>query len=110
MDFGSYNVQMIRQVVGTEPVECVNASARRMLAGLDQKIDQAFSASWRLPNGGIGSIVSDFAAAGGHSFCWLTHNWPATKVPMCLVKHRERLVRHPDLQGIEEAVTKTVII
>ncbi len=110
MDFGSYNVQMLRQVFGTEPVECIDASARRMPAGWDQKIDQAFSASWRFLNGGIGSIVSDLTATGGHYVSWLTHNWPATKVPMCLVKHRERIIERPDLQGMEEAVTKTVII
>lgn len=81
-----------------------------MLAGLDQKIDQAFSASWRFPNGGIRIIVSDLAATGGHNFFWMTHNWPAIKIPMCLVKHREMVVRRPGLQGMEEAVTKTVTI
>ena len=110
MDFGSYNVQTLRQVFGTEPVECITASARRMPAGLDQNIDQAFSASWKFPNGGIGSIVSDLAATGGHYFPWLTESLPAIKVPMCSVTHREKLVQRPDLQEMEEAITKTVII
>ena len=109
MDFGSYNVQMLRQVFGTEPVECVTASARCMPAGWDQNIDQAFSATWRFPNGGIGSIVSDLAATGGHYFPWLTDGLPAIKVPMCSVRHRERVVRRPDLREMEEAITNTVI-
>ena len=110
MDFGSYNVQTLRQVFGTRPVECIKASARRMPAGLDQNIDQAFSASWRFPNGGIGSIVSDFAATGGHYLPWLTDSLPAIKLPMCSVRHREQVVQRPDLQDMEEVITKTVII
>lgn len=110
MDCGSYNVQMLRQVFRTEPTECIRASVRRMPAGLDQDIDEAFSASWVFPNGGIGSIASDLAAAGGHYFAWLTDNLLAGKVPMCSVKHREKIVRHPTLQGMEVVTTKTVII
>ena len=110
MDFGSYNVQMLRQVFGAEPFECVTASVRRMPAGLDQNIDQAFSATWKFPNGGNGSIISDFAATGGHYFSRLTDGLPAIKVPMCLVKHREKSVRHPTLQEMEVTTTKTVII
>ena len=110
IDFGSYNIQMLRQVFGAEPMECITASARRMPAGLDQNIDQAFSASWRFPNGGVGSIVSDFAATGGHYFSSLTDTLPAIKVPMCSVRHREQVVRCPDSQETEEAITKTVII
>ena len=109
IDFGSYNVQMLRQVFNTEPVECVTASARRMPAGLGQNIDQAFSASWRFPNGGIGSIISDLAATGGHYFPWLTDDLPAIKLPMCSVKHQEKVVPRPDLREMEEAITKTVI-
>ena len=110
MDLGSYNVQMLRQVFGTEPVECLTASVRRMPAGLEENIDQAFSASWKFPNGGIGSIVSDSAATGGHFFPWLTDSLPGFKVPMCSVKHREKIVRHPTLQEMETVTTKTVII
>lgn len=110
MDFGSYNVQTLRQAFGTEPIECVEASVRRMPAGLDQNIDQAFSATWKFPNGGLGSIVSDLAATGGYSVPWLTKDLPAVKVPMCSVKHLEKIIQRPDLQDMEEAVTKTVII
>ena len=110
MDLGSYDVQMLRQVFDTEPIECLTASVRRMPAGLDQNIDQAFAASWMFPNGGIGRIVSDSAATGGHHFSWLTDGLPATKAPMCSVKHREKIVQHPTLQEIEIVTTKTVII
>ena len=110
MDLGSYNVQMLRQVFGTEPVECVKANARRMPAGLDQNIDQAFNATWRFPNGGIGSIVSDLAARGGHYFPWLTDSIPAVKVPVCSVKHREKVIHHPKQQELEVATTRTVVM
>jgi len=110
MDFGSYNIQHLRQVFGTEPSECVTASVRRMPAGLDPNIDQAFSATWKFPNGGTGSIISDFAATGGHYLPALTDGLPAFKVPMCLVKHREKAVRHPTMHEMEVATTKTVIM
>lgn len=110
MDFGSYSVQTLRQAFGTEPVECVSANARRMPAGWDQNIDQAFSATWRFPNGGFGSLVSDFAATGGHYFPWLTEGLPTVKLPMCSVRHREQVIRRPDLPEMEEAITKTVTI
>ena len=110
MDFGSYNVQTLRQVFGTEPIECVEASARRMPAGLDENIDQAFAATWKFPNGGSGSIVSDFAATGGYPLQWLTKGLPAFKLPMCSVRHREKIIQRPDLQDMEEAITRTVVI
>ena len=108
--FGSFNVQMLRQVFGTEPLECIKASARCMPAASDQKVDQAFSGTWLFPNGGIGSIISDYAATGGHYFPLLTDGLPAIKVPMCSVKHREKSVRHPTLQEMGVTTTKTVII
>ena len=110
MDLGSYDVQMLRQVFGAEPVKRLTASVRGMPAGSDQNIDQAFSASWMFPNGGTGSIVSDSAATGGHYFSCLTNGLPATKAPMCSVKHREKIVQHPTLQEMEKITTKTVII
>lgn len=110
MDFGSYKVDMLRQVFGAEPLECLTASARRMPVGQDQDIDQAFSASWMFPNGGTGSIVSDLAATGGHYLPWLTDSLPATKIPMCSVKHRGKVVQEPTLQALETVTTKTVTI
>lgn len=110
MDLGFYNVQMLRQVFGAEPVECVKANARRMPAGLDQKIDQAFSATWKFPNGGIGSIVSDLAATGGHYFPWLIDSIPAIKVPVCSVKHREKVIQHPQQKELEVVTTRTVVM
>ena len=111
MDFGSYNVQTLRQVFGAEPIECVRASARPISPGSDPNIDQAFAATWRFPNGGSGSIVADFAATGGYCLQWLTERLPAFKLPMCSVRHRERTVPRADLPGgVEEAITRTVVI
>ena len=110
MDSGSYNVQMPWQVLGTEPVECLAVSVRRMPNGLDQNTDQAFGASWIFLNGGIESIVSDLAATGGHSLPWLTSGLPSTKAPMCSVKDREKTIRYPTLEEMETITTKIVII
>ena len=110
MDSGSYNVQMPRQVLGTEPVECLAVSVRRMPNGLDQNTDQAFGASWKFPNGGIGNIVSDLAATGGHFLPWLTSGLPSIKAPMCSVKDREKTIRYPTLEEMETITTKIVII
>ena len=105
MDLGSYSIQFIRQVFGTEPEECLAASARKMPN--DQNIDQNFSATWRFPNGGIGHVFADEAATGGYWFSWLTDRLPTVKSPMCSVRHRQKVRQVP--QGMEEAVTKTVI-
>ena len=110
MDFGSYNIQMLRQVFGAPPKDCVAAQARFLPAGLDQNIDQAFSATWNFPNGGTGSIVADMATTGGHYFPYLTSSLPRFKTPMCSVRHREKIVPHPTRDDMEISTTRTVIM
>ena len=109
MDFGYYNVQCLRQIFGTEPEECLRADLRR--APLDEKIDQAFSAAWRFPNGGIGSIESDLKFLGGYPFPWLTSKIPGLKTPSCRVKHHKAPVVDEELpKDLAHTVVKTVIM
>lgn len=79
-----------------------------MPEGFDQDVDQAFSASWRLPNGGIGTIHADSQAAGKY-LPWLTHYLPPLRSPKFEVRHRETVGPHPDMPGMETATTKTVV-
>jgi predicted dehydrogenase len=93
MDFGTYNVSSLRQVFGAEPKECTSASARLMPKGWDQNIDQAMSASWRFPNGGIGEIEADLSSQGRYeSLPWLTSRFPTFKLPRITVTHDEEEV------------------
>ncbi|KAL8993813.1 MAG: hypothetical protein Q9169_006069 [Polycauliona sp. 2 TL-2023] len=108
MDLGSYCIQTLRQAFGCEPVECISARPRLMPAGYDQDVDQAFTASWIFPNGGIGKIHADGRAPGKY-LPWLTNYLPPVRSPKFEVKHRETVVPHPDLEGMETATTKTVI-
>ncbi|KAL8947244.1 MAG: hypothetical protein Q9222_006458, partial [Ikaeria aurantiellina] len=110
MDLGSYNIQTLRQCFGAEPVECLSASPRLMPAGGDQDIDHAFTATYRFPNGGTGTIVADLSARGGHYLPWLTGNLPAVKCPMLKVRHAETTELHPREARWEIATTKTVVL
>lgn len=106
MDFGYYNVQLLRQAFGQEPEECMETDVRLTQNGKgDQRIDEAFSAQWRFPNGGVGSIEADLVATSGF---WLTSWMPAIRSPMCEVKHREVTVPETTLEGEQHVKTRTV--
>ena len=107
MDLGSYAIQTLRQVFGCEPTECLSAHARLMPDGYDQDIDQAFTAAWKFPNGGIGRMHADSFYEGKY-LQWLTRYIPPVRSPKLEVKHQEAVV--PNLEtGMETATTKTVI-
>ena len=106
MDFGYYNIQLLRQVFGGEPEECIEANVRFAQNGRgDRRIDEAVSAKWRFPNGGVGSIEADLVATGGS---WLTSWMPTIRCPMCEVKHREVVVPESGLDGKEHVKVRTV--
>ncbi|KAL9601662.1 MAG: hypothetical protein Q9219_002382 [cf. Caloplaca sp. 3 TL-2023] len=109
MDFGTYNVSTLRQVFGTEPEECLEASHRGMPPGYDIEIDQAFAAKWRFPNGGVGSMEADMIADGGYSFPMM-HEFPRIQLPKLEIKHREGVVEDSLPSDQEHAVEKTVIM
>lgn len=108
MDLGTYNVSTLRQIFGTEPTECLEANHRPMPPGYDKEIDQAFTAKWRFPNGGIGSMEADLIADGGYSIPMM-HEFPRIQLPKLEIKHREVIIEEPLPIGQEHAVQKTVI-
>lgn len=106
MDLGTYNVLFLRQIFGTEPEECLEATARMMPQGHDQKCDHAMTAKWRFPNGGIGTIECDLGARS-------TAGLPNMKVPLCKVVHKEVVIKDTGLGHAEErehSLEKTVTI
>ncbi|KAL8720564.1 MAG: hypothetical protein Q9225_002583 [Loekoesia sp. 1 TL-2023] len=109
MDFGTYNVSILRQVFGTEPEECLEASHRGMPPGYDKEIDQAFMAKWRFPNGGIGSMEADMIADGGYSLS-VMQEFPRIQLPKLEVKHREVIFEDSLPSDQEHALQETVIM
>ncbi|KAL8656808.1 MAG: hypothetical protein Q9226_002546 [Calogaya cf. arnoldii] len=108
MDLGSYNNQPLRQAFASEPIECISATARLMPEGFYQDIDKAFTASWRFPNGGIGTIYAD-SQYSGRDLLWLTYYLPPVRSPKFGVRHREVVVPCAEVEGMEMAARKMVV-
>ena len=104
MDCGTYAVHALRQTFGQEPVECTEASPRRPIGG-DERIDEAMTATWTFPNGGIGSVSADLITTAKFPF-----SHPSFRLPICKAVHREVTVYDDTLaEGQEHVMTKTVI-
>lgn len=111
MDLGSYTVLSLRQMLGNEPEECIEAIPRMMPEGFDQKCDHAFKIKWRFPNGAIGDMEADLSARGGWPLPWITANWPTMQIPKCVAVHHEAVVEDGGLSsGQEHVMVKTVTI
>lgn len=109
MDLGTYMVLAVRCMLGTEPEECVEAVPTLMPAGYDQKCDRAMKASWRFPNGAVGSVDADLKAKGGYQWPWLTSWIPTIDIPKASAVHAEAEVRNSELPAEQEhVVVKTV--
>lgn len=109
IQLGTYNVSILRQVFGTEPEECLEASHRGMPPGYDKEIDQAITAKWRFPNGGIGAMEADMIADGGYSLPMM-HEFPRIQLPKLEIKHREVIVKDNSPSDQEHIIQKTVIM
>ncbi|KAF8862222.1 putative oxidoreductase [Acephala macrosclerotiorum] len=106
MDLGTYNVLFLRQIFGTEPEECLEATPRLMPRGYDQGCDHGMKAKWGFPNGGVGTINCDASART----VW---GLPMASLPMCKVVHKEITVQDTGLghaEGQEHLLVKTVTI
>lgn len=102
MDLGAYTTLCLRQIFASEPMECLECTTRLMPKGLDQKCDQAATAKFSFPNGGIGTMDVDLCKEGAFGI-------PTLVVPKCIVTHREAIVADGSLStGQEHAVVKTV--
>ena len=78
-------------------------------SGVDERIDQAFKATWKFPNGGTGSISANMSLTGGYPFPWFTSNWPRWDTPICSAKHREVLLADKTLAENEEHVVQKMV-
>jgi predicted dehydrogenase len=83
MDLGSYAVSTLRQIFQDEPAEILTAEAR--LVPADEKCDEAFKATWRFPNGGIGNVDVDLWQAGRFGL-------PAVNLPSVVVVQKAVVV------------------
>jgi len=109
LDLGTYPVLYLRQMMGAEPLECVEAVPRLLPEGYDPKCDVAFDVKWHFPNNSVGTLGVAFDHKGGYPFPWLTKNWWAFSMPKCVAVHRETAVKNDALPlSQEEVVEKTV--
>ncbi len=96
MDFGTYNLSCLRQILGVEP-EVVEASYRGLpKAENEQKeIDTAIKATYMTKGGAIATLDADLSKTGGWpSFLpssW-TKDWPSFGWPKCVVELEEKEV------------------
>ncbi|KAL8709833.1 MAG: hypothetical protein Q9220_005449 [cf. Caloplaca sp. 1 TL-2023] len=107
MGMGTYNVASLREIFGTEPEECLEATYTRLAPGHDKEIDRAFDGKWRFPGGAVGSIETDMIADGGYSLP-LTEEFPTLRFPKIMVKHREKVVEDDLPSNQEHVVFKTM--
>ena len=103
MDLGTYNVLCLRSIFGTEPEECIEALPRLVPKGFDQRCDQAMKASWRFPNGGVGSIEADLSASGVFGI-------PSLRFPRCEVTHKAKIVADETLSTTEQHVVQRKVV
>ena len=99
MDCGTYCCLFLRQMFGSEPVECIEATPTFLPEPWDQKCDQVMEAKWRFPNGGIGSIDAN-----------LSNPVLKSKLPWCQAIHKEKVVQDEELsEEKEHVVVKRVV-
>ncbi|KAG4417295.1 hypothetical protein IFR04_009585 [Cadophora malorum] len=105
MDMGAYTTLFLRLIFGTEPDECLEAVPRLVPKGFDQRCDQAMTAKWQFPNGGIGTMYIDLSLHGLGPI-------PGFRWPRCEVEHRETVVQDESLGegGKEHVMVKRVVI
>ncbi|KAK0101773.1 hypothetical protein ONS95_006926 [Cadophora gregata] len=82
MDIGTYAIAALRGIFRTEPVECISAMPGLLPKPGDQRIDTRFTAEFKFPHGGIGSIEADLARK-----TWF--GLPSIKMPKIVVKYRD---------------------
>lgn len=98
MDFGTYAMNCLRQIFKQEPTEVLEATPR-MVPG-SSEAEQAMSASYRMGDGGTGSLIVDLCASPEGSL--LSMLWPSRLLqmgwPRCeveLEEHTFKQLRRP---------------
>ncbi|RDW85633.1 hypothetical protein BP5796_03958 [Coleophoma crateriformis] len=111
MDFGTYGILCMRDIMGTEPVECIEAVPRLMPEGFDQDCDSAFRGKFKFPNGALGEVDCDLMAKGRWPFPYLTSRLPYICLPRAVVTHKEVTISDPGLpQTQQHVVVKKVTL
>jgi predicted dehydrogenase len=110
MDFGTYAVDSLRQVLRAEPVAVASAEPRIALE--DENVDAAMRATYDFPGGVEASIYVDLQAKGGYPLPWLTGNWPTyNKLPKLTVRLKEEEVSGAEVgEGQKHVLTKTFVL
>lgn len=109
MDFGTYNVSCLRQILRSE-MEVVDASYRGRTVERegDEQIDQAIRANYKTASGSTAEFVADLASSGGWPAflpsSW-TQNWPSMGWPKCVVELKEKEVEADQSVGTGELHT-----
>lgn len=99
MDCGTYCCLFLRQMFGTEPVECIEATPTFLPEPWDQKCDRDMQAKWRFPNGGVGSIDAT-----------LSNPVLKSKLPWCQAVHKEKIVQVEGLGDEKEHVVVKKVV
>ncbi|KAF1841708.1 oxidoreductase domain-containing protein [Cucurbitaria berberidis CBS 394.84] len=110
-DFGHYTTSAMRGIFQSEPVAVMSATPRPIYKGFDQRCDEAFAATYKFPNGGVGRMSVDLGARGGYWFPWLTSNWPCfwrDMPPWLSVRLREE--KHGRQNGLEHFSQRTLVL
>jgi predicted dehydrogenase len=111
MDLGHYAISCMRGIFRAEPKLITSAKPRLVPQGFDQRCDQAMTATYEFPNGGVGKISIDLGSRGGYWFPWLTSNWPKVKdlPPWASVKLRE-ISDGKSTDGKEKTTQRTILM
>jgi predicted dehydrogenase len=120
MDFGTYNVSCLRQMLDDARPEVTSTTFRpfpkqdiRRDGQVEEQIDEAVTATYKSKAGADGLIVADFAMTGGYPLfpsAWTT-NWPSVTWPKCVVELGEKELEsssQPD--GEVHTVTRKVTL
>ncbi|KAL1967362.1 hypothetical protein VTN77DRAFT_3146 [Rasamsonia byssochlamydoides] len=118
MDYGTYNLSCLRQILGDDRPEVVSATYRGMPPPKkgrpeEPQIDQAITATYKSKAGAIGFLEADLATAGGFPAflpaSW-TKNWPSLGWPKCVVELGEKEVEESSPTGESHTVQRTVTL
>jgi hypothetical protein len=115
MDFATYNISNLRQILNDQHPQVQTVDFRKLsdrVAGADdprqpEQIDEAVRATYKSNTGAEGRINTDMSTTGGWPLLpsSLTRNWPSLGWPKCVAELEEKQV---DTQGLGEGETHFV--
>ncbi|KAJ5670181.1 uncharacterized protein N7477_005544 [Penicillium maclennaniae] len=100
MDFGTYNLNCLRQVLREEPTEVLEAQGRVDLPFENQPVEQAMTATYKTASGATGHLVADLST----STSWMKA-LPGFGWPKCQVELGERKIGDDENRTVQRKVT-----